>query len=122
MTQQPAPSMDTWQRAWANGDAELLRQTYADDARVFPPNRAVLRGPAAIVEFFSGGFNSVEVRFFRESLAVADTLAFETGTVKDTDRATGRVVEVCDYAITWTLRDGAWNICLHTWSVPKDEA
>lgn len=112
------PSMEVWQQAWANSDAERLGRQYADDGLVLPPNHLPLKGPAAILAFFSGGFASIEVRFFPERTVIADTLAYETGIVRDLTRATGTVVEVCDYAVTWERRDDAWQICCHTWSVP----
>lgn len=112
--------MEAWQQAWAASHATQLGQLYADDGMVLPPNHLPLKGPAAILAFFSGGFASVEVRFFPERTLVADTLAYETGIVRDIARATGAVVEVCDYAITWERQVDGWKICCHTWSVPHE--
>lgn len=118
MSASESPSMQAWQRAWANADPLVLRGAYTVDGVVLPPGHAPLRGPEAIVAFFQGGFSSVEVRFFPEQLLVADTLAFESGIVRDFERASGAVVEVCDYAITWIRTDGGWKIRFHTWSIP----
>lgn len=109
--------MEDWQQAWAASDAARLQRLYADDGMVLPPNHLPLKGPAAILAFFRGGFASVEVHFFPERTVVADTLAYETGIVRDIARDTGAVVEVCDYAITWERGADGWKICCHTWSV-----
>jgi ketosteroid isomerase-like protein len=113
------PGMHQWEAAWVAADGEQLQQQYAAAGAVLPPNQALISGPEAIIAFFSGGFAAIEVHFSPQSLLVADTLAFETGTVKDTERGTGRVVEVCDYAVTWVREGAAWKILFHTWSVPK---
>lgn len=120
MENQPHPSMQEWQRAWAAADEQGLGHAYADDGMVFPPNHASLKGPSTIVHFFRGGFSSVEVQFFPDSVTVADTLAFESGTVRDIARDTGRVVEECDYAVTWVRVGEIWKIRLHTWTIPRE--
>jgi len=53
---------------------------------------------------------------------ISDRLALETGIVRDLDRTSGAVVEVCDYAVTWARTEAGWKIAVHTWSVAHAEA
>jgi ketosteroid isomerase-like protein len=115
------PSMQSWQEAWADADGAALRQCYTDTALVIPPGHATLKGPEAIVGFFRGGFSSILVRFFPEQRVLADRLVLETGIVRDLDRTSGAVVEVCDYAVTWARTDAGWKLAVHTWSVAHGE-
>jgi ketosteroid isomerase-like protein len=121
MTTRENPSMESWQAAWADANAEALGGSYADAGVVVPPNHAAIVGPAAILNFFRGGFDAVEVRFFPETVTGADSLAFEMGTVRDIERGTGKVIEVCDYAIVWVADGAGWKIRYHTWTIPREE-
>ncbi|WP_425450160.1 YybH family protein [Virgifigura deserti] len=47
---------ETWNKAFTEGDARTLAETYLPDAKLLPPTHTVLLGPAEIEEFFAGLF------------------------------------------------------------------
>ena len=111
---------DAWNSAFNRGDASAVAALYTDDATVLPPTHAVLKGTAAIQDFWQGliaaGFNEhgIEVLDARAdgNLAFASGKWWASGPgAGGTQRFEGIVVSV--------LRrqgDGSWKSCLHTWN------
>ncbi|MEM7799214.1 MAG: nuclear transport factor 2 family protein [Chloroflexota bacterium] len=114
------PSMDKWEAAWLAKNVDQLKNLYADNAVVIPPNQVGYRGPEEIINFFGGGVGTIKVTFNAEETIISDTLAYEFGTVKDYTLDSGELFEMTKYAITYAKIDDGWRILFHTWTVKID--
>lgn len=115
------PTMQVWTEAWQQSDSLAFQNIYAENALIFPPNKASVMGVKNILDFMKGGMGKVQVVFIANPLIMSEQLAFEYGIFKDVRRDNQQVIGQGTYAITWVLDKGSWKIKCHTWSMPLRE-
>lgn len=106
--------------AFARGDADALAAMYTTDAILFPPKEDMLRGNAAIGQFWKkaheGGVASVKLTTI--DVERTDDVAVETGKVELTIETEGKpdttVAE--KYVVVWKHGDGTWKLHRDIWN------
>lgn len=112
---------DRWNAAFNGGDAAAVAALYTEDATVLPHTHAVVKGTAAIADFWAGLISAgvkdhgIELREVEEE----GNLAFSSGKWSATGLAEdGKAVRFEGTIVTIFRKqdDGSWKLCLHTWN------
>jgi uncharacterized protein (TIGR02246 family) len=109
---------DSWNAAFNQGDAAAVAALYTDDAIVLPPSHVIIKGAAAIRDFWQG-LVAVGVKGHGMEMVDAEAdggLAFTTGWwwaagPGEGERLGGTVVTVMRRQV-----DGSWKVCVHSWN------
>ncbi|OAP36719.1 hypothetical protein AU381_19775 [Sinorhizobium glycinis] len=112
---------DRWNAAFNGGDAAAVAALYTEDATVLPHTHAVVKGTAAIADFWAGLISAGVKDHGIELLGVEEggNLAFSHGKWRATGLAEdGKAVRFEGTIVTIFRKqgDGSWKICLHTWN------
>lgn len=112
---------DRWNAAFNGGDAGAVAALYTADGTVLPHTHAVVRGTAAIADFWAGlisaGVKDHGIELFdvesEGNLAYASGRWWATGSGED-----GKAVRFEGTIVTIFRKqgDGSWKLCLHTWN------
>lgn len=103
--------------AFNQGDAKTLASLYAEDAQIYPPNHAVVKGRSAVEAFWKGMFAASGDKNASKPLEVQDfgDVAVETGTwvgagADGVSRTRGKYIAVWKKAaVQWKLYRETWN-------------
>ncbi len=107
---------------FAAGDMDALRQVFAADAVVLPPNAPGIQGHDAMAEFVAGMLAQVTLQasYTGHETTLAGDWAFEHYTVQisTTPKAGGATVQETGKGIHVYRRqaDGGWQIVLDAWN------
>lgn len=108
--------------AFARGDAKTIGEMYAADAIVLPPDSEMIRGNAAIAEFWAATIKSgvKSAVLTTVDVGVSDDLAYEAGKVVLTIQPEGAAeatTATAKYVVVWKKQaDGAWKLQLDIWN------
>lgn len=114
-------AQDRWNAAFNGGDAAAVAALYTSDGTVLPPAHAVVKGTAAIADFWAG-FISAGVREHGIELLDAQDggeMAYSSGKWWATGSGEdGKALRFEGTIVTIFRRqpDGSWKTCLHTWN------
>jgi uncharacterized protein (TIGR02246 family) len=114
-------SHDAWNTAFNRGDPGAVAALYTDEATVLPPTHAIIKGTAAIRDFWQG---LVAAGFREHGIEMIDAgadgdMAFTTGRWWASGPGAGGGTQRFEGVVVTLLRrqdDGSWKICLHTWN------
>jgi uncharacterized protein (TIGR02246 family) len=112
---------DRWNAAFNSGNADAVANLYTPDATVLPHTHAVVKGTAAIKDFWSG-LISAGVKDHGIELYDAHSsgdLAYATGKWWATGADAEGKPQRFEGSIVTVMRkqgDGPWRTCLHTWN------
>ena len=110
----------SWQNAYNGGDAKAVAALYAEDALLFPPGAAAVRGRAAILAFFTkdiAGSKAGSVVFNinpKTDVGVSGDMGWESGTYSVTIK--GAVVEIGKFLSVSRKKEGKWLYIRDTWN------
>lgn len=112
---------DRWNAAFNSGDAAAVAALYTTDGTVLPHTHVVVKGSAAIADFWASLISAgvkehgIELHDAQEAGDVAYSSGkwWATGSGDDgqSQRFEGTIV-----TILRRQRDGSWKTCLHTWN------
>ena len=116
-----------WAAAMNSGKYGDVAVLYADDAIVLPPEAAVVKGNAAIKEFWSGmaAFKPTDWKLATEEVEVHGDVAIETGTYSLKLTPPGAKEAIADngkYMVVWKRQsDGSWKIYrdMYSTNIPR---
>lgn len=107
--------------AFARGDAKALSAMYTSDAIVFPPDSEMIRGDAAIGEFWKatrdGGVKSAVLTTI--DVGRNGDVAYEVGKVSLTIQPAGEMptTAIAKYVVVWKRQaDGSWKLHRDIWN------
>ncbi|MEJ1157991.1 YybH family protein [Prosthecomicrobium sp. N25] len=111
-----------WDAAFNKKDAAGIAALYAADAKLLPPAKVVVSGPAEIEKFFKsileGGFADHKIEIV--DLKVEGNLAYQAGRWTATGPAQGGTRATYTGSLISVLEkqaDGSWKSRAHTWNV-----
>ncbi|THK34018.1 SgcJ/EcaC family oxidoreductase [Ensifer sp. MPMI2T] len=112
---------DRWNAAFNRGDAAAVAALYTPDATVLPHTHAVVKGQAAIADFWAGLISAGVKGHGIELLdaQAAGDVAYSSGKWWATGSGEdGRPAQFEGTIVTiWRKQnDGSWKLCLHTWN------
>jgi uncharacterized protein (TIGR02246 family) len=112
---------DRWNAAFNSGDAAAVAALYTADGTVLPHTHAVVKGSAAIADFWAGMISAGLKDHGIELLDAQDAgdLAYSSGKWWATGPAKDGKAQRFEGTIVTILRrqsDGSWKTCLHTWN------
>jgi uncharacterized protein (TIGR02246 family) len=112
---------DRWNTAFNGGDAGAVAALYTSDGTVLPPAHAVVKGTAAIADFWAGFISAgvkdhgIELLDAKDGgdIAYSSGKWWATGSGEDGKalRFEGTIVTIFE-----KQPDGSWKTCLHTWN------
>ena len=107
-----------WEVAFNKGDAAGIAAIYADDARLMPPNHALINGREAIQEYMKEGFggaSGMQMSIKADESVVMGPQAYRRGTYRITG-ADGAELEVGKYVEVWKKAGENWQIAIDIWN------
>ena len=110
----------SWGKAYNGGDAKGVAAQYAEDAQLFPPGVAGIKGRAAILDYFtkdianSKNAGAVFVLNPKTDVGVSGTTGWESGTYHVTVK--GAVVETGKFLSVSRKKDGKWLYIRDIWN------
>ena len=110
----------SWEKAYNGGDAKAVAALYAEDALLLPPGAPVVRGRAAILEYFTrdiAGARAAGAVFVvnpKTDVGVSGDQGWESGTYQVTVK--GTVVETGKFLSVSRKKDGKWLYLRDTWN------
>ena len=111
--------------AFNRGDASAVAAIYATDARVLPPNAAMVEGRANIQTFWGGaiGAGVKMVSLTAIDVNVSGNHAIETGKYVSTAPATGggTTTDEGKYVVVWRREGRDWKIIRDIWNSNKPQ-
>jgi ketosteroid isomerase-like protein len=112
---------EAWVKAFNDNKPDAIVALYSDDAVVLPPGSPLVRGRAALQQFFTAataGAKSAGVSFaFGDvnDVGVSRNLAWHSGTYFVKDKS-GATVESGKYLEAWRKSGGKWRIVRDIWN------
>lgn len=113
------PTMKIWTDTWHEANQESFKNLYSDNAVIFPPNKACVKGREEILQLMKGGLGKVDVIFEPENFFIENPLAFEYGIFKDIALESEKILGTGQYSVTWIVENSSWKILCHTWTIPE---
>ena len=111
--------------AFNKGDAATVAAIYATDARLLPPNAAMVEGRANIQSFWGGaiGAGVKLVSLTAIDVNVSGNHAIETGNYVSTVSATGggTTTDEGKYVVVWRREGRDWRIIRDIWNSNKPQ-
>jgi uncharacterized protein (TIGR02246 family) len=112
---------DRWNAAFNSGDAGAVAALYTADGTVLPHTHAVVKGAAAIADFWAGLISAGVKDHGIKLLDAQDAgdLAYSSGKWWATGTGDDGIAQRFEGTIVTILRrqsDGSWKTCLHTWN------
>jgi uncharacterized protein (TIGR02246 family) len=108
---------DKFSEAASRGDAAGVAALYTEDAQLFPPEAAIVKGRAAIQDFWKplveGG--SVKAKLTTVEATVAGEYVHEIGmfTLKNSD---GSLIQEGKYIVIWKRVGKTWQLYRDIWN------
>lgn len=108
--------------AFGKRDGSAIARLYTDDAQVFPANSDIIRGPAAILEFWQGVFALGLTGATLETLEVdvSGGIAVEVG--RYWLLAGETVADQGKYLVVWKNDAGRWKLHRDIWNTSQPAA
>jgi ketosteroid isomerase-like protein len=114
-------AQDAWNVAFNRGDAAGVAALYTQNATLLPPTHSVIKGTAAIRDFWQG---LITAGFKDHGIEMLDAeaeggLAIGSGKWSANGPGEGGKVQRFEGLVVTVMRrqgDGAWKACLHTWN------
>jgi ketosteroid isomerase-like protein len=98
------------------GNAAGIAALYTEDAMAFPPNSDIVKGRAAIQQFWQGMVDAkLQADLQTIDLETHGDTATEVGTVVIKD-ATGNVVDRGKYVVVWKRGKNGWQLHRDIWN------
>lgn len=112
---------DKWMEAYNRGDAAAVAAMYADDAKVLPPNIAMVQGRTGIQEFWSGAMQMglKDVRLTTVDVGGSGDTAYEIGNYSVTIQPEGGegIRDSGKYVVVWKRQsDRTWKLVVDIWN------
>jgi uncharacterized protein (TIGR02246 family) len=112
---------EAWNSAFNRGEAAAVAALYTDNATLLPPTHAVVKGTAAILDFWQG---LITAGFKDHGIEMIDAdgdggLAFAIGKWWANGPGDAGKVQRFEGSVATVLRrqgDGSWKARLHTWN------
>lgn len=110
-----------WNKAYNAGDGAAVAALYAEDAVLNAPGAPVVRGKAAITEYYvkdAAGFATTGVTVADDpvgEVGQSGDLAWQSGTYKNTDQS-GATIDTGKFLTVFQRKDGKWMIIRDTWN------
>jgi ketosteroid isomerase-like protein len=108
-----------FEEAFTGGDlASAMREVYAADARVLPPDAEVVRGRENIAQFWAGAAKQLgiqRVKLQTVELQPVGDQAYEIGRAMLT--LGGGQQAVAKYVVIWKQEGGRWKIEVDVWNM-----
>jgi uncharacterized protein (TIGR02246 family) len=108
----------TFGDAFNKGDVEAIADLYLDEARLFVPDAATIRGRSGIIEYWAEG-----IRAAADGKLTADEVqplgpdaALVIGTYSEKLRAPPGTVEAGKYVMLWQKVGPDWKIAIDIWN------
>lgn len=115
-----------WGKAYNGGDAKGVAAQYAEDAQLFPPGVAGIKGRAAILDYFtkdiasSKSAGAVFMLNPKTDVGVSGTTGWESGTYQVTVK--GAVVQTGKFLSVSRKKDGKWLYIRDIWNADAPPA
>jgi len=114
-------AQDAWNAAFNRGDAVGVAAQYTQNAAVLPPTHSVIKGTAAIRDFWQG---LITAGFKEHGIEMLDAeaeggFAFASGRWWASGPGEGGKAQRFEGIVVTVMRrqgDGTWKACLHTWN------
>ena len=116
----------SWGKAYNGGDAKGVAAQYAEDAQLFPPGVAGIKGRAAILDYFtkdiasSKSADAVFVLNPKTDVGVSGTTGWESGTYQVTVK--GAVVQTGKFLSVSRKKNGKWLYIRDIWNADAPPA
>ena len=118
---------EAFSEAYMRGDAEAMAAIYTDDAAIFPGGRDIIKGRAAIRDYWTlpEGFEVVHHRILPEEVRAEGDMAYDYGYYEFQGRRDGEAGDLTTgkYLVVWQRgTDGVWRMHLDMWnSLPRPD-
>ena len=112
---------DAWSAAFNKGDAAAIAAMYAEDAYVLPAGHDIVKGRAAIEQFWKGAAQQLG----NAKLVVVDVAplgrraAREIGTFSFTTKAQAPQPVIGKYVVVWRKFGNRWLLATDIWNMNK---
>ena len=112
---------DAWTAAFNHGDAHAVAAMYAEDAYVLPPGSDIVKGRAAIEEFWRQAAQQMgDAKLTTlDVLPLGRNAAREVGTVTLKTKSQPPQEVVGKYAVVWRKIGGQWKLATDIWNTNK---
>jgi ketosteroid isomerase-like protein len=105
-------------------DLGALERVYTRDARILPPGAPAVTGRAAIIEFWRGTIQTLNVQSLRLHTVSLDVLgddrAQEVGRAELTVEGGGAAAPIAlKYVVLWKREDGSWRLDVDIWNADR---
>ena len=106
---------------YMRGDNQGMANLYTDDGIIFPPGRPIIRGRAAIAEYWKlqPGVTVVDHKTTADSIIIRGDIAYDYGTFRSQNARDGQTSNpgFGKYVIVWRRQsDGRWLMHLDIWN------
>lgn len=105
------------------GDYERIVESYTEDAKIFPNNRKILEGKAAILEYWTlpEGVQTTYHKLMPSEIKIIGQEAYDYGYYEGkTKRANGTESSwKGKYVVIWRKEAGNWKMYLDIWNAVK---
>ncbi|HUQ80521.1 MAG TPA: DUF4440 domain-containing protein [Gemmatimonadaceae bacterium] len=106
---------------YVRGDAQGMAQLYTENGAIFPGGRPIMRGRAAIAEYWTlpTGTKVIEHKTTADSVIIVGNTAYDYGTFRARNEKDGQPGNVGygKYVIVWQRQgDGRWLMHLDIWN------
>jgi ketosteroid isomerase-like protein len=113
---------DSFTAAHVSGETAYINKSFANDARIFPPKREIVRGKTAIAELNAEWvsydiheFVETSTMFYGNSDFVVDEGIYKMKFGEESTVDEGKYVNI------WKLEKGHWRIYSNIWNASKNE-
>jgi ketosteroid isomerase-like protein len=113
--------------ALTQGNRAELAKVYTEDARIFPPNRDILRGSESIGAYWNpketGDWHTTEHRIIPDTIAFEGQIAYDYGYYKGQSTNGEQVSDwMGKYVIVWEeVAPDIWKMKLDSWNRVSEE-
>lgn len=106
---------------YMRGDNQGMANIYTEDGAIFPPGRPIIRGRAAIAEYWKlgAGVKVVDHKTTADSIIIRGDIAYDYGTFRAQNSRDGQMSNpgFGKYVIVWRRQsEGRWLMHLDIWN------
>lgn len=106
---------------YMRGDHQAMANLYTEDGLIFPPGRPIIRGRAAIADYWKlqPGVSVVDHKTTADSIIIRGDIAYDYGTFRSQNAREGQRGNpgLGKYVIVWRRQgDGRWLMHLDIWN------
>lgn len=109
-----ADRAEAWENAFAAGDVAGVAALYTEDARLMPPNAAMIQGREGVASTFDG-MKGLEIDLDATETATSGDIGYRVGTYV-LRTADGSPVDNGKFIETWRKVGGQWMITNDIWN------